>query len=282
MKNNNTMSVGRYIYEHLFWSIISMVWFYAIFFQNMNGYTVVQSQLVWVGCLLAIDVIGIWLSFQRERNYFSVTAHILLGHGTYLLLTYGRIFTQLIKTCMIIAMIITAIYLYLLFFRKIKNQRKRKAIIRSRIQRGVFAIRNGAGVAMALIMISMVVKAWSADAILDSNIPATETYGDEYSLANNIEMISNIQQEKWEKLSVQEKLDVCQVIANCEAFYLGISTEVNVKMDDLSEYTQGHYEDAHHKVVISTNHLMTDPSKEVVSMNICGMKLNTIFMVSFV
>lgn len=93
---------------------------------------------------------------------------------------------------------------------------------------------------------------------------ATQTSLSEQSLANNIEIIAQLQEDTWRSLSVQERLNVLQTVANVEQRYLGLSNELNVGTANLREGVMGYYSDNTHEIVIDMDSLLNDLSWEVL------------------
>ena len=52
-----------------------------------------------------------------------------------------------------------------------------------------------------------------------------------------------LQEDEWEKLSAQERLDVLQTVANIEQRYLGLPNELNVGVANLDADILGYYTD---------------------------------------
>ena len=46
MRNANTMRPQKYISDHLFWLITSMIWYRSVLFTAVPGMTVKQSKII--------------------------------------------------------------------------------------------------------------------------------------------------------------------------------------------------------------------------------------------
>lgn len=78
--------------------------------------------------------------------------------------------------------------------------------------------------------------------MIQSTVVATSSKElEEQTIENNIDSILLLQENLWEKLSAQERLDVLQTVVNTERRYLGIPHELNVGVANLGEHTLGHY-----------------------------------------
>ena len=96
------------------------------------------------------------------------------------------------------------------------------------------------------------------------NAKVTEPTRQTETIANNIDTVCQLQEEEWETMSVQERLDVLQVIANIEASYLGLPHELNVFSAVMDETTGGYYTDATHSICINLEALSYGTAHEVL------------------
>ena len=72
MTNNNTMSKGCYLFEHIFWGILTLIWFNNILFRNIEGLTYDQSRhFLWCTIILSLTV-GAAITWKKRRNNLSL------------------------------------------------------------------------------------------------------------------------------------------------------------------------------------------------------------------
>ena len=83
MKNKNTIAKGTYIIDHIFWTLISLVWFNNSLFRCIEGWTYSDSRLfLWFS--LAISMVsGMLLTWKKRRNKLSLLVNILLPYEFY-------------------------------------------------------------------------------------------------------------------------------------------------------------------------------------------------------
>lgn len=99
---------------------------------------------------------------------------------------------------------------------------------------------------------------------MDPVTVATDPKVNNQKISNNIDTILLLREEEWEKLSVQERLNVLQTVANIEATYLGLPHELNVTVKALDENTQGHYDDSTYTIAINVDHISEDSAEALV------------------
>lgn len=152
------------------------------------------------------------------------------------------------------------IYAVLVVGRKIKN-RKRIFLIRKRIIYVASMTQKLTRVGLALIMVASRINILFGSTIMKSGVsPATEANMNEQSLSNNMETIALLQEDAWKMLTIQERLDVLQVVANVEQRYLGLPNELNVSAANLKEGVLAYYIDNTYEIIISMDSLLSDSS----------------------
>ena len=78
------------------------------------------------------------------------------------------------------------------------------------------------------------------------------------------EIIALLQDDIWENMTNDDKLDTLQKIANMEQYYLGIPYEIQICADHMQENTLGCYAHAKHQIMINIDSLNSDSSWELL------------------
>lgn len=266
MKDKSTLGPWEYVIEGIVWSLISMIWYKNLLFRCLEGYTFNQSRVILFGMLAASIILCRFWVFRVCRNYWTLIVALLLPYGIYTILAYNDTLKYLTSCVLLIAGIISCLFSLLILTRRVKNTAKKTKIVRRRAYRCFWHAVSVFALGMAVIMMPMILHGAFGTTIFKSSVRATsENNYQDQTISNNIEMIMKLQENKWEKLSTQEKLDVMQTVANIEARYLGLSNELNVGATNLAEYTLAAYSDPTHTIYISLNHLENDSAYEVLN-----------------
>lgn len=261
---HNTISKKAYIWEYLIWMFISLLWCFQIFFRCIPNCTYWETWLIGGVIFVIVSAVGIALTWERERNMNSIVQNLLIVWGLFVSASYYELLAERIRMTAAITLGISAVMAALILFRRIRRTERRKQILRGRLFRSILCLRRNASVAMLCILIPVGYSVLFSGSILQSDVPVTKVYGDEHRLDANIEVIADIYPGRWEGLTLEEKLTVCQAIANVEGRYLGLSHELNVGVKDLEEKTQGYYRMSTHQIMLNTSHLKNDSSYEVL------------------
>ena len=290
-KDHSTVGKDEYIWDHIV--------FGGIFGFNLYKLLPVvapiayyhQSFMRLILCMVVTSVIGIALSYKSNRTNLGMMSDVLLGLGSYVVLTIGAYKSGLIKVLLIVSVALTVISLYSIFTNKIKRPDKIKQIIWNRIRRSFLLVRRNAGVAcgVALIAVPMAVHFTSNEKIVtkyydNSGISATESpfedeyevaqaYDDRYQLSENIDVIKKIRNnDEFQSLSYEEKCEVVTAVIYNQARYLGLC-EINIEFKELRDSTLGQYDHSTKTITINSKQLkdgsLDGGSNEQVLMTAC-------------
>ena len=251
----NTMEQDKYIKEHIFWGLIAFLWFKSLLFRCIPNYTYVESLIGFFVISICVIAGGIIISWRRYRNYISLFENIALSWGVFVCITYMELYKERIIYILLGFCAVSLALSMKVLLKRIKRQDKRRKIMLRRLEKAVALCKRNAALAALAIMVPIAFSALVYGTVLNSKVDVAKAYGDEHSLKENIEVICDIEPSRWEKLDIQEKLDVCQKIVNCEARYYGLSHEIKVGIADLPEGTMAHYRDDTHQIVIDDEHL---------------------------
>ena len=101
-------------------------------------------------------------------------------------------------------------------------------------------------------------------AIATPNTKAEVSNVDNQQITNFVEDFLSLQEEIWVDLSVTERLNVLQKVANYEVSYLGLPHELNVTAELLDEGTLGCYIDSIHSININVDFLSEGNAHEIL------------------
>lgn len=170
------------------------------------------------------------------------------------------------RNTIIVAGILSVLYLILLFSQKIRRKTEIKRVLLRRLKRGVFGV-----VKITLFcMVCGVVLPLEYEIITNkvgtqNGVQKEQSHVEQYTMANNMDMILKLQEKEWEVLNLKERLEVCQMISNIESNYLGLPAELEVVSKELTGTEQAHYWDLDRKIVMNEEELLTLSVYETVN-----------------
>ena len=254
-----------------FHALVIGIWFHSFgVFRCLHGYTRKESLLL----LIALIVCSIVLEtiVEVSKFYNSKTAGWIDdycgaagGYGIYMILSYYSVMKAAVISIIIIALVASAVYSSLLFFRKYRTRRNVKSIILRRVNRAIQGFKTINIAILTLVAVSMgLLNLFGFGILRPTAASVVKNNNDDWTIANNIETVINLRYDNWILLSPEEKLNVLQVVANIEAHYLGLPHELNVCASNLKEYTLASYNDNDHLITLSIESLNTDVPQELL------------------
>lgn len=264
MKKHNTMSPGYFICENLTWAVIAMIWYKNILFRCLGTNSYSKSMIILCLSVVIGCIVGIMLEIKAGRNEWNTFCNLITGYGLYTILTYWETGKQVIIATVIITVLLSILFAALVMLRKIKNNNAKKVICR-RVQFSIHIMRRFLALGMTFIIVLFGVRSiLGVNALTGSVPPSTNESTNEQTITNNIDTVLLLQDELWDTLSANQKLDVLQTIANIERRYLGIPSELWVGVAELKEGTAANYNDSTHGIMINMDSLLNDSSWELL------------------
>lgn len=245
--------------------LLGMIFYRKIIFRCLDHFSYTESKIIlWVMLAVSILLCGIF-AFRCYQTNWNAEIAVILPYGCYTVLAYREIIGTRITVILGISIVAVTVYTALSFRRKIRNRKRKKEIFIRRCCRCIYAAQLCITVGMVVIMAPMIINGVFGTSLFKPQVKATTVYEPrEQMVDHNIETLILLQPERWEMLSIEEKLDVLQTVANIEAGYLGLPNELNVRAANLTEPTQGRYEDNSYTINIDLEHLQNNESWEVL------------------
>lgn len=252
-----------YALELVFWGLLSIYWYRSILFRVVPGMSLAQSKLLFFGLWVIASVLGYLLTPPGKRNTLAVFATINTPLTVFFLISYQKIYPKVVWAIVILLLVFVLLYILLVAItcsRDILAGKYRGKLGRFFLH-FVHRIRMITGVILSTVLIGAFAVLMFGEALLSPTVEPNDPRYKEQKIANNIDTVLLLQEDLWEELSIQERLDVLQTVANIEATYLGLPHELNVFAETLDETVLGSYSDRDHKIKISVDYLMTESAQ---------------------
>lgn len=275
-KDRSTLELGESVKYHIIWLLLFCLYFKNYFFMPLQHHTVSMSKLILFLSMVFSCVIGILTRWKRCLSYHAIFVDLILGGGGYMVAAYFPYYRMMIIVILLLAVIIFSLFFLAVFCGKIngirifriKNVKRRRFIFKNRFLKALHI----SGICIAYLFLTLFLRVaynrivYSGIIRGDNNhykMQSQDSSYSEYGLKHNLETIEKIRENaRWKPLSVQEKLNVLQCIANCECHYFGLPYEVTVVMDDLEGETLGDYNDYERSIRIDREHLEKDDAHQ--------------------
>jgi len=261
----NRMSLIEYLWDHIFWGFLTAYLFRKLCFRSIPALSLLRSNLVFI-CLYLIAIpLGFILTYKHHRRLSSTCANLAFPAAIYFCLSFWQEYSwQIVFVgCITTALVLFYTFAVLSNLRLEKLQGKhypQKKIITGLFQGYRMLIGSTVGLSLLVFLVGVTfgITGFKPNAKVTEPIRQTET------IASNINTVRLLQEDEWMQLSMQERLDVLQVIANIEASYLGLPHELNVFSAVMDEKTGGYYVDDTHSIYINLEELSYGTAHEAL------------------
>lgn len=265
-KRKQPKSLIEYALELFGWGLIVANLYRAVAFRSIPSLSLTQSNWVFWAIWSLLLVFGFFLTPKHSRNGTSVFVSVNSPLGVYIVFSYFNLYRTAISVVLAATGVLLCLYVSLVLFANLKDLWEGK--FRGKLGRFfagfLYRSRMVVGMGLSVIFVVFYLNLYFGFPLMDPVVVATDPKVNSQKISNNIETILLLQEEEWEKLDVQTRLDVLQTVANIEATYLGLPHELNVVVEALSETTQGHYDDSTHTIAINVDHISEDSAHELV------------------
>lgn len=269
MKDHSTMTTMEFVFTVVWNFIIGFIWYKNLLFRVLP-HCGLDGSLKILFMLSLVSILTYPIVFRRWKNGWTATACLVMPFGFYTVIAYSATTPIIIRAAILIAVLLSTGYAFLLFTRKIKSKQKkaRVRIYKNRIHRCLYSFSCIMTVAMLFFMVGIGCKSYFGAGLVSSTVEPEAFViesDDKDVLEANMDAVLNLIPSRWERLSTREKIDVMQIVCNIESHYLGLNDTVTVQGDNLSAYTLGSYSDTLKLIQINLNHIENDPVENVLS-----------------
>lgn len=261
-----TKRLISYLGELLFWTVVVAIMYKALAFKTVPGFSLAQSNLLFWGLAGVTILFNILLIPPQKRNDFNIFLSVNTPLAVYFIVSFSNIYTTLIKISVFIICVIfvgfigLAIYMNAADIKNGKYKHRFFIFVKGIAAKGRVVLCLGLSVLFLLFHFNQ----FLGGPLMDAKTVATDPKVNNQKISANIDTILLLQEDEWAVLSIQERLDVLQTVANIEATYLGLPHELNVVIDVTGEYTAGHYNDGVHEITINPDVLADSTAHEAV------------------
>lgn len=267
MKNKQKYSWHIFLKRYAIYTVIVWLLYSAFMMRSLPGRTLNQSMWGLETMLILFGVVGTGVLFRNERTRAANVACVFLPYGVYTVLAYRNMIRRIYYLPLLLAISIGMVCSGIVLCRKLPRTKCPQKIWRKRWERCIWLMSMFASVGLACTLGAYFGNSFGKALLIDSEV--TPLVGNHAAAENQTmeaqkDTLMLLQQETWEQLSIQKKVDVLQTVANIEAHTLGLPNELNVGADELTIGTLGGYEDSKHRLCISLEHLETSPVENVL------------------
>lgn len=258
-KNRSTMSKSDYLYNHiLFNTILVYIYIDLSLIVPIPEFSILNSFL----CMMLAALVGIPINIYYNRRWSSIIQDGIIGIGLCtigILKTYSPTF---VKGLLSMTVVLSVISIVPIAVRKTNKQKDISRVVLHKLRGSLRRLRQIVTIAacVSVSVLPLAIYHFTNNKVdqslnIQDEIEVDRVYGDQYSLANNIDTLKLIRDnETFQSLSFDSKCDVLDAVVYCEARYLGLS-EINVKYNDMDENVLGTYDHSSRTITVNAKQI---------------------------
>jgi hypothetical protein len=265
------MELFDFILAQLIMCVVLLTWYRKVLLSPLvlpfSGK--VMSMTATTGLFLVLcvvgNVIGLLLTCRRWRNGVSVVFNALFAVGVMSFFELCRYYPTLSWVLAGLTAAAAAVIFWLFLSNPIENEYARFSIILRRLRNGAVVSGRVLGASLALCLVVVCVfSVFGSGRITTPGVAPKVAAGvsndgdNEPEPEEDLSFLTYLHEDVWDTLTLNERLDVMQIIANREAAHLGTPDVPQLCADVLSPDVLGHYSGAKTMITFSLEHLERD------------------------
>ena len=254
-----------YIVDNLIWLYAIAFLFYKTCYMPIRGFYYGESKYIYWGLVLAGTVVGIVLTMNRRRNFFTAFVNVALPVQVYLLISSLKYLSPVFAVLLVISILLSIVYFIIVMTRRINSKKYKQKILMKRAGFGILGARTVATVLLMSISLPVCISLGTGNGLITSSVDKNiKNSGTEWTFENHNETLTLLDEDKWKTLDIQEKMDVLATVKNIEMNEFGIVFDVKLDTKPLDDGVIGEFDGEHMVINIDSRHLENDPVEEVV------------------
>lgn len=252
MRNDNTLTIGEYLYLNAGYMVTFFYSYSSLFFVNLMGYSHSDSKEFFIVMFIMCAIIGLWADHKVNRNGFSVFRNVVLGPGLYTIMAYWSLYHTVITIVLGIVTLLIVLFSSAVLLRKTHNKNKIRKIVKRRIVKSVTVSKNILCIGlMILMMVVFGIEMLNQHLVKESVPPTTPQFMslEEY-LTENRDIDVLTKPEIWRDMTIESRKQVLGIIVDLERGFLGIPNEIKILIDDLREGLVACYGDTQQTIIL--------------------------------
>ena len=166
--------------------------------------------------------------------------------------TYRIVLWAAIGICVLTALYIAAVRV---------NVKNKCRLVYRKVRMTYSAVRFVGAAASIALIICLFCRSYVGGSLVAADEKAASSYGEQYTIVANIDKVLLLQEEEWEKLNLDERMDVLQCICNIEGNYLGLDRGVHIYASKLDDNLLGYYNDSASSIQILSLIHISEPTR---------------------
>lgn len=264
------VSGGYFAIQHIYWSGLLYFFFMARLFGRLRWpgaegpLSTASSQRILLTIVIVCVVAGLFLTRKNNRSQWRLALNVLTPYGVYLVLKEAPQGPVYLWAAALICIGVTLLYAAVLLSAPVHDRRNRARVLKRRFHQLITMVWLLSRALLSLLAALSIAGALLGFSVIKPEQARTQAEGAE--LPGDVEpwreQLQGLEEERWAGLTLQEKTDLMQLVADIETDYLGLPDVLRVHSLDMSPSVLGFYSHEVRSVCISRDHLLYGPPEE--------------------
>lgn len=263
--DHNTLGKAAYLFYHLYWGGLLYGSFSLSLFTRayspFSGELLsrADSRSLLLGLVLVCNMVGITAGFDRYRSYTTVLLTATSPFGLYLLLERLNDLPVYVWICGGIVVLVALYLLVMMFLTPIRRKRVSDALW-DRMCKMLHTTRALTNTFLCVLTLVAVLGNTFGLFSVKADPKARQPAGEEVPLplSRYETEFSELRQERWTQKTVEEKVELLQLVSDFESEYLGLSEKPLVVCKGLEITTAGAFSPTENIVEINRDQILHD------------------------
>lgn len=243
------------------WTAYFVFLYHISLFRTISGSECIVSKIFLWGLIILFWVLRSIL--RRNASAMIKIIFLVLPLGIYSMIAYYIFFKTFITIILILISIGCSGYLVFLTFLLIQKKR-RKYTARLLVKKYILGLCIVTAIGSSAVMAPLMVKSWLGSPTLTASADTMSSVNEEYTLEKQMLIAAKLFNGSWGNLSIDERLNVAQVISNIEANYLGLPYRLIVCAESMESDLLAGYDERTHRININVEHLMENEPEAIL------------------
>ena len=244
-----------YCIDHLIIAWPFLPAFLGLVFKSFPMMSRKWSYCIFFVILLLSMMIGYFIQRRFGLTFQGVICNYAVGCGIYSFIALYPLRKKTITVLLIVMTVLLVLYSLLLTAFLLR----RRTAFREGLRRWLALFLRGGQVILSVgmlgFMLSICGRMFLGKGIQGPRSVKPEVVH-ETTIENSIDKLCMLRTQEWEKLTVEERLDVLQTIANIERHSLGVTYELQVGVNEERDRANGEYIDQFHCITVDSDQLL--------------------------
>jgi len=264
-KNAIRKILDSYMFDHLLWFAATLLWYKAFLFRCVDELSLSASVCIFLGIATVCFGIGILMDRHKGRKVVHILLDIGITYGLYTVVSHYHTGMKLIPYTIRIVGFISAFYLILFAICNVRGFKWNVNYLKRYLLQLLTGIRYVLGIGMLGVLVALSFYQVFGLSMIVSHKDRVSLYEIEDKYRDSrTEYLSLLQKDRWKELSLDERLNVLQIVADIEKENLGVSHDIRVGANNIDQDIRGCYSDSSYEIVLNIDYLSESNSLEMV------------------